>query len=323
MPQTWLVTGAAGFIGSNVCARLLQDGDRVVGIDNFTTGKVENVARLEKLGGQFSFVRGDVRDPGVLVRAAGRADVVVHLAAQVAVQRSIENFTENDAINVGGFLNVLAQVGDLSAAAFIYASSCAVYGDNPNLPLAETMRPNPLSPYGLSKLVNELYAGLLDGRMAGTRLVGFRFFNIYGPWQDASGGYAAVIPRWIELCLKGERPIMFGDGTASRDFCFVDDVARLISLAGRMPDKLPHGIYNVGSGRATELRALFAAIVEAVRASGVTVPFDDPETHPWRSGDIVHSLADTSKTQRELGFSADTSLQEGLRVLLHEQYGYG
>ena len=225
MTETWLVTGAAGFIGSNLSSHLLEAGERVVGFDNFASGTKANVERLSAAEGDFAFVEGDIRDADAVIKAARGARVVVHLAAQVAVQESIEDFAYTDSVNVGGFLNVLSAAGGAKAETFIYASSCAVYGDAPALPLPEGEPPRPLSPYAVSKLADEHYAGVIDQSLAGTALLGFRLFNIYGPWQDASGGYAAVIPKWIECCLEGRRPVMFGDGEASRDFCFVGDVA--------------------------------------------------------------------------------------------------
>ena len=321
MTETWLVTGAAGFIGSNLSSLLLEAGERVVGFDNFATGKKANVERLGAAGGDFTFVEGDIRDSGAVMKAARDARAVVHLAAQVAVQESIRNFAYSDSVNVGGFLNVLSAAGGAEAETFIYASSCAVYGDNPALPLTESELPRPLSPYAVSKLADEHYAGVIGQSLAGTSVAGFRFFNIYGPWQDAGGGYAAVIPKWIECCIEGRRPVMFGDGGATRDFCFVGDVAALIAEMGKRPGAQPLGVYNVGTGTETTLGHLYDTITGALRDKGINLPFDAPEQKPWRDGEIMHSRADITLARDELGFQADVDLAEGIRRMLSEQYG--
>jgi UDP-N-acetylglucosamine 4-epimerase len=323
MTETWFVTGAAGFIGCNLAAHLLARGDRVVGFDNLATGTRANVERLEAAGGDFAFVEGDVRDGGAVERAMDGASRAVHLAAQVTVQDSIRDYVENDSINVGGFLNALRAAGRAGVRTFAYASSCAVYGDNPHLPLAESAPPRPLSPYGVSKLAGEEYARVLDSSLAATTLVGLRLFNVYGPWQNAEGGYAAVIPKWIDRCLKGERPVMYGDGSASRDFCFVGDVARLIADLGGREAKRPHRVYNVGSGSSTTLRELFRTMARCLQRAGRELPFDAPEQQPWRAGDIVHSLADVSRARDELRFRPRVPLAEGLQKTLAGQFGLG
>ena len=323
MAAMWFVTGAAGFIGSNVVEHLLRAGATVVGFDSFATGTRKTIERLQRAGNRFTFVEGDIRDAETLARLVRGARVVVHLAAQVRVQESFRDYAYNNAVNVDGFLNVLRGAEEARARVFAYASSCAVYGDNPALPLTEGAALRPLSPYGVSKLANEGYASVLDSELAETTLVGLRLFNIYGPWQDAGGAYAAVIAKWIEACLAGERPVMYGDGAASRDFCFVGDVARLIADLGRIERKRPHGIYNVGTGEKTTLTQLFAAIAEAFRAGGKRLAFDSPRVEPWRAGDIVRSLADISAARAALGFAPATDLRAGLMRILAEQHGIG
>ncbi|MEX2642220.1 MAG: NAD-dependent epimerase/dehydratase family protein, partial [Acetobacterales bacterium] len=307
--QHWLVTGAAGFIGSNLSAYLLARGDRVTGLDDLSTGTEANIGRLRERGGDaFAFVRGDIRDPAAVRAVLGGVDVVAHLAAQVSVPKSFDDPCYTDSINVAGFLSVATAAEEAGVARVIYVSSCAIYGDNPALPLAETEAPRPLSPYAVSKLANELYADTLRSRTHGPDLVGLRLFNIYGPWQDHRGGYAAVIPKWIELCAAGERPVLFGDGSATRDFCFVDDVARLIAGIGGREERTPHAVYNVGTGVATSLTDLFAGIRDALAARGVSLPFDGPGKQPPRHGDIVHSLADIGRARADLGFEPLTPL---------------
>lgn len=317
----WFVTGAAGFIGFNLVAHLLAAGETVVGFDNLSTGTAKNVERLKGRG--FFFVEGDIRDAAAVTRAMRGAKAVAHLAAQVQVQDSFRDPAYNNAVNVDGFLNALQAAGEARAKAFVYASSCAVYGDNPELPLRETSELRPLSPYGISKLADEGYAAVLDSRHPDMTLVGLRFFNIYGPWQDARGAYAAVIAKWIEACLRDEQPVMYGDGSATRDFCFVGDVARLVAGLGRIEKKRAHRIYNVGTGAKTTLGELFSAIADALGTCGKRLAFDAPRMEPWRAGDIVHSLADIGRARAELGFAPATSLREGLKIILSNQHGFG
>lgn len=320
----WLVTGAAGFIGSNLSAHLLARGDRVTGLDDLSTGSEENLARLREKGGDaFSYIQGDIRDRATMRAALDGVELVAHLAAQVSVPKSYDDPCHTDSINVAGFLSVATAAEEAGIARVVYVSSCAVYGDNPALPLAEAEVPRPLSPYAVSKLANELYADTLRGRGEGPDLVGLRLFNIYGPWQDHRGGYAAVIPKWIELCAAGERPVLFGDGSATRDFCFVDDVCRLVAGIGVREARTPHAVYNVGTGVATSLGDLFEGIRDALAARGVTLPFDGPEKQPPRHGDIVHSLADIGRARAELGFEPRTPLAEGIGHILDRQYRMG
>ncbi len=320
--DAWLVTGAAGFIGSNLTAHLLAQGSRVIGFDDLSTGTEANVARLEALGGpRFNLVRGDIRDGAAIAAAMDGVGAVAHLAAQVSVPKSFDDPCHTDSINVAGFLSVTMAAESAGVPRVIYVSSCAVYGDNPALPLAEREQPQPLSPYAVSKLANEQYAQVLRGRGTGPDLIGLRLFNIYGPWQDHRGGYAAVIPKWIELCACGDQPVMFGDGSATRDFCFVGDVCALIAeLGGRAgPPALP--VYNVGTGVQTSLLDLFAAIRTALEARGVSLPFSSPEQRPARHGDIAHSLADISCARADLGFAPATALADGIGEILSQQYG--
>lgn len=320
--RRWLVTGAAGFIGSNLSRYLIERGETVVGCDNFLTGKRDNVDRLvRRFGDRFTFHEGDILDRAFLDRAVAGCAVVAHLAAQVSVQRSLDDPEETHAINGTGFLNVYRAAAAAGVGRFVYASSCAVYGDSDALPLGEETPPRPLSPYAASKLANEHYAAALALTAPGMVAVGLRFFNIFGAWQDAAGGYAAVIPRWVDALLSGTRPILYGDGSATRDFCHVDNVCDAIWRAAEPGRLEAHGVYNVATGVRTRLDALFEAIREAVAAFGAPGPFPEPEKRPWRKGDIVHSVAETARARAVLGFSARVDLREGLARLLAEQYG--
>jgi len=315
----WFVTGAAGFIGSNLCAYLLKAGHEVIGFDNFLTGKRENVERVVKLGHRFKFVEGDIRNKSQIEAVVGRAQHVVHLAAQGSVQKSFADVGMNNDINVGGYLNAMTAAGKAGAGSFIYASSCSVYGDTERLPISESVLPVPLSPYAVSKLADELYGATLDPVFPVMKTVGLRFFNIFGPWQDPNGDYAAVVPRWIDLLMRGQRPIIFGDGSATRDFCYVGNVCRLIETLA-LNDSGAHAVYNIGTGVATSLNGLYSAIADLLRERGIALPQAGPEYRPWRTGDIVHSLSDIAKAKKGLGFMPQISLQDGLKRLLEEQY---
>lgn len=318
----WTVTGAAGFIGSNLSTMLLDNGHRVVGIDDFSTGLRSNVDMLAARGGnRFRFVEGDIRSPEDVATALGGADCVVHLAAQVSVQKSIHDPVESDSINVGGFVSIVHGAASAGVNRVIYASSCAVYGDNPNLPLTEEEPPRPLSPYAVSKYANELYADMFSLLNPELDIVGLRFFNIFGPRQDSTSGYAAVIARWIRLLLDGKQANIFGDGGATRDFCHVDNVAAAIMGLGALPTLRPHRVYNIGTGVRTTLTELHCAIVDAIGAGGAPVQQPAANHLPWNPGDIVHSVASIDRAVREISYAPEVSLAKGLRKLLAEEYG--
>lgn len=321
MSLNWLVTGAAGFIGSNLCAHLLARGHQVTGLDNLVTGNRENVDRLEAMGAPFRYIQGDIRDTDIVSDAARDADVVVHLAAHLIVQESFADFRYNASVNIDGFLGVMEAAHKAGAARFVFASTCAVYGDNQALPLGEESAAEPISPYGLSKLVNEHYAAVLRDRMLPMEMIGLRFFNIFGPWQDSKGGYAAVIAKWIELLLNGEEPVMYGDGSASRDFCFVGDVAALIEVIATRSEPLDPPLFTVCTGTPTDLKTLYDTIVRSLEGAGAPVAFSKPRQEPWRAGDIVHSVGDPRLAERTLGFRPSCSVAAGVRRILAEQYG--
>jgi UDP-N-acetylglucosamine 4-epimerase len=237
------------------------------------------------------------------------------------VQKSYADVHYNDEVNITGFLNTFTATAETGVRTLIYASSCAVYGDNQQLPLSEKDCPAPLSPYAVSKFANDLYAGCLVSRYPEMRVFGLRLFNIFGPWQDPTGDYAAVIPKWIDLLLSGKQAIVFGDGRATRDFCYVDNVCALMAaLAEAGAEKPRGGVYNIGTGQSYRLIELYQEIVAALREYGAISTTPGPEHRPWRDGDIVHSLADISKAQARLGFRTEVKLPEGIRRILREQY---
>jgi UDP-N-acetylglucosamine 4-epimerase len=318
--QHWLVTGAAGFIGCNLARFLLERGQRVVGFDNFFSGRRENVDRLERrFGESFSFREGDILDRPAVERAMRDCSAAVHLAAQVSVIRSIGDPGETHAINGTGFVNAYLAAAATGVSSLVYASSCAVYGDNPALPLSERADPRPLSPYAASKLANEAYAAGMGVTAPHMSVVGLRFFNVFGAWQDAAGGYAAVVPKWIGLLMVGQAPVLYGDGSATRDFCHVDNVCEAVwRAADRQPGS--HEVFNVGTGISTRLDTLYGAIRRTLAAGGVEGALPAPRLEPAREGEIRQSVADIAKAEAGLGFRAAIGLEEGLCRLLSEQY---
>jgi len=302
-----LVTGGAGFIGSALVRRLLDEGVAVRVLDDLSSGRLENLAGLE---GRLRFHRGDVREAGLVADATRGVDAVFHLAAVASVQQSILDPLRTHAINVGGTLTVLEAALASGVPRVILACSAAVYGMNPTLPLSEDEPAAPISPYGLHKHMCEQFGALYTAER-GLDVVALRFFNVYGPRQDPAGEYAAVVPKFIEAMAAGGAPTIYGDGTQTRDFCFVDDVARALRLAVDAADA-PGCVVNIGAGGETSLLDLVAALNEALGAE-ITPRFDPP-----RSGDIHRSCAEVSRAREILGFTAAVGLKEGLgRALAH------
>ena len=315
-PRTWLITGVAGFIGSHLLEALLQLGQRVVGLDNFSTGTPRNLDDVrrgvgEEAWARFIFREGTVTDIGICREASAGVDYVLHHAGFVSVPLSIEDPLACHDTNVTGSLNVLIAARDQRVRRVVYASSSAVYGDDPGQPNVEHTIGRPLSPYGASKLIGEIYARQLQ-QHCGLESIGLRYFNIFGPRQNPTGGYAAVIPLWITALLCGETCRINGDGAITRDFCPIGDViqANLLAATTRNPDVIG-GVFNVALGARTtldQLHALIAAKVAAV--SGRAVP--RVEYGPSRPGDIRHSGADIAKIVRELSFAPEAGLDAGL-----------
>ncbi|MBC07684.1 SDR family NAD(P)-dependent oxidoreductase [Thalassospira sp.] len=319
--ERWFVTGAAGFIGSNLCAFLIERGAKVVGYDNFFSGKHENVERLlNTYGEDFTFIEGDILDEASLHSAISGCERVAHLAAQVSVMRSIDLSEETHDINTTGFLRVIEAAAKQNASSLVYASSCAVYGENDALPLSEDERPCPMSPYAASKLANEAYASGMSVKAPELNVVGLRFFNIFGAWQDAANGYAAVIPKWIDLLIEGKRPVMFGDGSATRDFCHVENVCNAIWKAVLAGEAANGKVFNVASGVPTRLDRLYELIVEALVNAKLGSNYPEPEKQDWRVGEILHSYGSPKQAKEMMDFAVEVSLQEGLQRMLSTQY---
>jgi UDP-N-acetylglucosamine 4-epimerase len=298
-----LVTGGAGFIGSHLCDALVDRGAKVRVLDNLSTGKRENLARSRD---RVELIEGDIRDLSACRRACEGVAIVFHQAALGSVPRSMADPAASIAINVAGTANVLAAARDAAVSRVVYASSSSVFGDSERLPKREGEEGRPLSPYALSKRMNE-ELGDVFSRAFGLAAVGLRYFNVYGPRQDPQGPYAAVVPRFFDACARGEAPTIFGDGSQSRDFTFVEDAVRANLLAAGAPADRCGRAYNVGSGRAATVVDLARAIAALM---GVTA---EPKFEPARAGDVMRSLASTADAEEALGFRAAVMLEEGLR----------
>ncbi|NHZ43578.1 SDR family oxidoreductase [Massilia aquatica] len=314
----WLVTGAAGFIGSNLVEALLRLGQKVTGLDNFATGHQHNLDQVRELVGSaawdnFTFIRGDIRTPGDCARAVAGADYVLHEAALGSVSRSMEDpITTNDT-NVTGFLNMLVAARDAKVKRFVYAASSSTYGDHPALPKVEDEIGSPLSPYAITKYVNELYAEVF-GRCYGTQTIGLRYFNVFGPRQDPDGAYAAVIPQWIAALIKNKPLFINGDGETSRDFCYIDNVVQANLLAALADDpEASNQVYNVALNERTSLNQLHAMMCELLAEQFPHVRDHQPQYAPFRAGDVRHSQADISKAIKLLGFAPTHRIGEGMQ----------
>ncbi len=304
--RTWLVTGAAGFIGSHLAENLLKLGQHVVGLDNFATGKREN------LPAGIRFIEGDIRSLDTCQRACQGVDVVLHQAALGSVPRSIDDPIASTQANIDGFLNLLVAARDAHVARFVYASSSAIYGDHPMLPKVEAITGRAVSPYGLTKQVNELFADVFDV-CYGFKSIGLRYFNVFGPRQDPNGAYASVIPAWIGALLRDQVPYINGDGAAARDFCYIDNVVQANLLAATVEDPTALGqAYNVALGDQTSLTELFELIRDGVGRRYAPARHARVIHREPRRGDLQFSRADISKAERLLGFRPAVRIMEGL-----------
>ncbi|MCY7271489.1 MAG: SDR family oxidoreductase [Sphingomonas bacterium] len=316
--STWLVTGAAGFIGSNLVETLLRHGQRVVGLDNFSTGYQRNldaaVAAVPGAADRFTMVTGDVRDRDLSDTIVAGVDVVLHQAALGSVPRSMAEPLASHDSNVTGFLNLLDAARRAGVGRFIYAASSSTYGDDPNLPKREDRIGRALSPYAATKLIDEIYAGVY-AQSYGYRATGLRYFNVFGPRQDPDGAYAAVIPKWTAAMLADDVVQINGDGETSRDFCYIANAVQANILAALAPDDAQGEIYNVAVGERTSLNQLFGLLRDGLGEHQLHYA-RDPAYADFRSGDARHSQADISKARDRLGYRPGFDLAAGLRAAL-------
>ncbi|ANY17640.1 SDR family oxidoreductase [Bordetella pseudohinzii] len=314
-PRKWLVTGCAGFIGSNLLETLLKLDQTVVGLDNFATGHQRNLDEVRGLvtpeqWARFSFIEGDIRDLDTCRRAVEGVDKVLHQAALGSVPRSLKDPLTSNAVNIDGFLNMLVAARDAGVGAFVYAASSSTYGDHPALPKLEDNIGRPLSPYAVTKFVNELYADVF-ARSYGFETVGLRYFNVFGRRQDPDGAYAAVIPKWTAAMIQGETVVINGDGETSRDFCYVDNAVQANILGAMAPQEGRNQVYNVAFGGRTTLNQLFDFLKESLGRQGVRYE-KSAEHADFRAGDVRHSQADIGKAGKLLGYQPAFDILRGL-----------
>lgn len=316
-PKTWLVTGCAGFIGSNLLEHLLKLDQTVVGLDNFVTGKRKNLDEVRSLVTEeqwkrFRFIEGDIRDPEVCQDACTKVHYVLHQAALGSVPRSIENPVNSTECNVNGTLNMLIGARDNKVKRFVFASSSSVYGDHPALPKVEENIGKPLSPYAVTKYVNELYAAQFSQHY-GLETIGLRYFNVFGPRQDPEGPYAAVIPKWVAAMIAGEPVYINGTGETSRDFCFIENVVQMNILAATTDNfAAVNQIYNVALNARTSLNQLFEMLRSSLSVDYSHLKKFTPVYRAFRAGDVMHSQADIGKAEKLLGYSPTYGIGQGL-----------
>jgi len=319
--NTWLVTGVAGFVGSNLLERLLILNQKVVGLDNFDTGHQHNIdqaiedaekATGKELNGNFSFINGDIRKIEDCKRACDGVDYVLHQAALGSVPRSIEDPINTNRANIDGFLNMLVSSKDAKVKRFVYAASSSTYGDHPDLPKVEDKIGNPLSPYAVTKVVNELYASVF-AKTYGFKTIGLRYFNIFGKRQDPNGAYAAVIPKWVAAILNKEDVFINGDGETSRDFCYIDNTVQMNLLAATTDNNdAIDQVYNVALNDRTSLNKLYQMIEDRLIQRTKGLEKKDPIYRNFRAGDVRHSQANITKAQKLLEYQPKYKISEGM-----------
>ncbi|WP_042009733.1 NAD-dependent epimerase/dehydratase family protein [Aeromonas fluvialis] len=314
-PKTWLITGVAGFIGSNLLEKLLKLNQKVIGLDNFETGHQHNLDEVQSIVSaeqwvRFFFINGDMRDYASCERAVKGVDYVLHQAALGSVPRSIADPITTNAANITGFLNMLQAAKEAQVQSFTYAASSSTYGDHPALPKVEKNIGNPLSPYAVTKYVNELYASVY-ARTYGFKTIGLRYFNVFGRRQDPCGAYAAVIPKWTAAMINGEVIYINGDGETSRDFCYIDNVVQMNLLAATALEESKNEVYNVAVGGRTTLNELFSAIKLALSNNKIYLS-QEPIYRDFRAGDVRHSQADVSKANLLLGYVPSHYILDGI-----------
>ncbi|MDZ4297756.1 MAG: NAD-dependent epimerase/dehydratase family protein [Moraxellaceae bacterium] len=318
-PKTWLITGVAGFIGSNLLEALLLLDQTVIGLDNFATGHQHNLDEVQSLvtseqWSRFIFSQGDIRNLEDCVKACIGVDYVLHQAALGSVPRSINDPITTNSANVTGFLNMLVAARDAQVKSFTYAASSSTYGDHPALPKVEENIGKPLSPYAVTKYVNELYADVF-ARTYDFKCIGLRYFNVFGKRQDPEGAYAAVIPKWAAAMIQGENVYINGDGETSRDFCYIDNTVQANLLAATCEPEAKNQVYNVAVGDRTTLNQLFEAIQVGLQANGISHTAS-PIYREFRVGDVRHSQADVSKARALLGYEPGFMIKDGIAAAM-------
>ncbi|MDV2442026.1 NAD-dependent epimerase/dehydratase family protein [Acinetobacter gerneri] len=319
-PMTWLVTGVAGFIGSNLLETLLKLNQKVIGLDNFATGYQHNLDEVRSLvtGDQwanFKFHQGDIRNFEDCQLVCAEVDYVLHEAALGSVPRSVADPIITNSANITGFLNMLVAARDANVLSFTYAASSSTYGDHPGLPKVEDKIGNPLSPYAVTKYVNELYADVF-ARTYGFKSIGLRYFNVFGKRQDPDGAYAAVIPKWTSSMIKNEDVFINGDGETSRDFCFIENTVQANILAATtINENAKNQVYNVAVGGRTTLNDLFDAIRTALYENNIEYN-KKPIYRDFRAGDVRHSQADITKIEKLLGYSPEYFINQGVNLAM-------
>jgi UDP-N-acetylglucosamine 4-epimerase len=314
-PKKWLVTGIAGFIGSNLLETLLKLNQKVVGLDNFAIGHQHNLDEVQGEVSQeqwtrFNFIEGDIRNIDDCKQAVIDVDYILHQAALGSVPRSINDpITTND-VNISGFLNMLVAARDEQVKSFTYAASSSTYGDHTALPKIEENIGNPLSPYAVTKYVNELYTDVFN-RTYGFKTIGLRYFNVFGKRQDPNGAYAAVIPKWTADMINNEEVFINGDGETSRDFCFIENTVQMNILAATAADEAKAHVYNVAVGDRTTLNTLYKSLQHSLRVNGIENQ-STPTYREFRSGDVRHSQADITKAKTLLGYDPQYKIQKGI-----------
>ena len=318
-PRKWLITGVAGFIGSNLLEALLSWNQKVVGLDNFSTGFQKNLDEVRMLVSEsqwknFTFIKGDILNFDDCLKSCSDVNYVLHHAALGSVPRSVENPIITNNTNISGFLNVLVAARDSNVDRFVYAASSSTYGDHPRLPKVENIIGKPLSPYAVTKYVNELYADVFM-KTYGFSSIGLRYFNVFGPRQNPNGSYAAVIPKWFIGMIADQPVFINGNGETSRDFSYVLNVIQANILAATTQNSHAVGqVYNVAFGERTTLNTLFELISEQVSNFKPTTVDSLPQYREFRVGDVMHSLADISKAETLLGYKPEFSVRDGLII---------
>jgi UDP-N-acetylglucosamine 4-epimerase len=326
-PKKWLVTGVAGFIGSNLLETLLKLDQTVVGLDNFSTGYQENLDEVQGLvtpeqWRRFSFIEGDIRDLETCNQVCNGVDYVLHQAALGSVPRSLADPIATNASNMTGFLNMLVAGRDAKVKSFTYAASSSTYGDHPALPKVEEIIGKPLSPYAVTKYVNELYADVF-AKCYGFKSIGLRYFNVFGKRQNLNGAYAAVIPKWIAAMIKNEPVYINGDGLSSRDFCYIDNTVQANLLAATASnEEAANQVFNVAVGDRTSLNQLYFNLRDNLADQFPHMKDAKPIYRDFRAGDVRHSLADISKAKRLIGYQPSHRIDEGLKEAMSWYVGF-